>query len=98
MFNATIFDETLSTTINEEPCGVPQVFLPHLYADDTIIIQSSSSPNVLKNCLEQQLEELGSWFYKLSLNTFKIEVIISANQTKKSNVKTKQLYFFKTRH
>ena len=45
--------------------------------DDTIIIQSSSSSHVLRNGLEQELEELGSWFYKnkLIVNTSKTEVI-----------------------
>ena len=55
----------------------------HLYADDTKIIQNSSSPTVFRNGLEQQLAR-GSWFYKnkLSVNTSKTEVIFSANQTK----------------
>ena len=41
--------------------------------DDTIIIQSSSSSHVLRNGLEQELEELSSWFYKnkLIVNTSK---------------------------
>ena len=52
----------------------------HLYADDTLMtlqLLSSSSPIVLRNGLEQQLKELGSWFHKdkLSVYTSNTEVI-----------------------
>ena len=68
----------------------------HLYANDTIIIQSSSSPNVLKNGLEQQLEKLGSWFYKnkLSVNTSKTEVIFFGKSNKVEQCKNKTAISF----
>ena len=72
----------------------------HLYANDTIIIQSSSSPNVLKNGLEQQLEKLGSWFYKnkLSVNTSKTEVIFFGKSNKVEQFKNETAISFKTKY
>ena len=49
----------------------------HLYADDTVIIQSAKDPMTLKSSLERQLVGLSKWFFdnKLSVNTDKTEVI-----------------------
>ena len=71
-----------------------------LYADDTIIIQSSSRPNVLRNVLEQQLKELGSWFYKskLSVNTSKTEVIFFGKSNKVEQFKNETAISFKTKY
>ena len=65
-------------------CINPSKTFCHLYADDTIIIQSSRSPISLKSGLEQQLEDLSSWFYnnKLSVNTDKTEVIFFGRNKK----------------
>ena len=56
----------------------------HLYADDTVIIQSAKDPESLKNGLEMQLEYLSAWFYcnKLSVNTTKTEVIFFGRKQK----------------
>ena len=103
----TLFDDTSSKFINEDPFGVPQgsvlgplLFLLyindinqsintektfyHLYADDTIIIQSSEDPEQLKTCLDQQLSEISNWFHnnKLSVNTTKTEVIFFGKSNK----------------
>ena len=56
----------------------------HLYADDTVIIQSAKNPEALKAGLEMQLEYLSAWFYcnKLSVNTSKTEVIFFGRKQK----------------
>ena len=56
----------------------------HLYADDTVIIQSAKDPESLKSGLEMQLEYLSAWFYcnKLSVNTSKTEVIFFGRKQK----------------
>ena len=47
----------------------------HLYADDTIVIQSFDSQNSLHEGLSKQIESLGTWFIrnKLTVNTDKTE-------------------------
>ena len=49
----------------------------HLYANNTVIIQSSEDPEKLKTCLNQQLSNISNFFHdnKLSVNTTKTEVI-----------------------
>ena len=61
----------------------------HLYADDTVIIQSAKSPEDLKSGLEMQLEYLSAWFYcnKLSVNTGKTEVIFFGRKQKVNECK-----------
>ena len=61
----------------------------HLYADDTVIIQSAKSPEELKIGLEMQLEYLSAWFYcnKLSVNTGKTEVIFFGRKQKVNECK-----------
>ena len=61
----------------------------HLYADDTVIIQSAKNPESLKSGLEKQLEYLSAWFYcnKLSVNTTKTEVIFFGRKQKVSECK-----------
>ena len=61
----------------------------HLYADDTVIIQSAKNPESLKAGLEMQLEYLSAWFYcnKLSVNTSKTEVIFFGRKQKVSECK-----------
>ena len=61
----------------------------HLYADDTVIIQSAKSAESLKTGLEMQLEYLSAWFYcnKLSVNTTKTEVIFFGRKQKVSECK-----------
>ena len=56
----------------------------HLYADDTIIIQSASSAKDLKVGLENELLNIKKWLYmnKLTLNTDKTEVIFFGNKRK----------------
>ena len=60
----------------------PQKTFHHLYADDTIIIQSSKTPAQLKIGMNQQLLDLSNWFInnKLSVNTSKTEVIFFGRQ------------------
>ena len=62
----------------------------HLYADDTIIIQSSNCPMSLKTGLEHQLKNIGIWFHqnKLSVNTSKTEVIYFGRPKKVEECKT----------
>ena len=61
----------------------------HLYADDTIIIQSAKDSQTLKSGLEMQLEYLSAWFYcnKLSVNTTKTEVIYFGRKQKVNECK-----------
>ena len=68
----------------------------HLYVGDTIIIQCSSRPNVLRNVLEHLLKELGSWFYKskLSVNTSKTEVIFFGKSNKVEQCKNETAISF----
>ena len=49
----------------------------HLYADDTILIQSANSATELKSLLEQQLCEIDDWLKvnKLTINTSKTKTI-----------------------
>ena len=65
-------------------CINPTKTFCHLYADDTIIVQSSKTPLSLKSGLETQLGDLSSWFYnnKLSVNTEKTEVIFFGRKKK----------------
>ena len=109
----TVFDNTSSNFINEDPFGVPQclvlgplLFLLyinninqsintektfyHLYADGTIIIQSSEDPEQLKTCLNQQLSDISNWFHnnKLSVNTRKTEVIFFGKSDKVQECKS----------
>ena len=69
-------------------CIHPQTFC-HLYADDTVIIQSAKDPQSLKEGLEMQLEYLSAWFYcnKLSVNTGKTEVIFFGRKQKVAECK-----------
>ena len=61
----------------------------HLYADDTVIIQSAKDPEALKQGLEMQLEYLSAWFYcnKLSVNTGKTELIFFGRKQKVAECK-----------
>ena len=70
-------------------CINPSKTFCHLYADDTIIIQSAESPVSLKTGLEDQLTCLSEWFYnsKLSVNTEKTEVIFFGRKKKISECK-----------
>ena len=63
--------------INDVGLSIRSTTFHHLYADDTIIVVSSDSPVSLKTALEEQLSELGHWFFqnKLTVNTEKTEVI-----------------------
>ena len=65
-------------------CINPSKTFCHLYADDTIIVQSANSPVSLKAGLEDQLASLSDWFYKskLSVNTEKTEVIFFGRKKK----------------
>lgn len=56
----------------------------HLYADDTIIIQSCNSPIELKSALEIELNNVKQWIHinKVTINTDKTEVIFFGNKTK----------------
>ena len=62
----------------------------HLYADDTIIVQSSNCPLSLKTGLEHQLRVISIWFHqnKLSVNTSKTEVIYFGRPKKIEQCKT----------
>ena len=62
----------------------------HLYADDTIIIQSADDPDSLRAGLSGQLKDLGQWFYhcKLSVNTSKTEVIFFGRSKKVQDCKS----------
>ena len=68
----------------------PQKTFHHLYADDTIIIQSSKTPAQLKIGMNQQLLDLSNWFIKnkLSVNTSKTEVIFFGRPDKVNECKT----------
>ena len=61
----------------------------HLYADDTVIIQSAKDPESLKQGLEMQLEYLSAWFFcnKLSVNTGKTELIFFGRKQKVAECK-----------
>ena len=63
-------------------CIDSKLTFSHLYADDTIIIQSTRNKNDLKIGLENQLKGISKWFYqnKLSVNTSKTEVIFFGNK------------------
>ena len=64
----------------------------HLYADDTIIIQSASDPDSLIESLERELERVDFWLNtnKMTINTKKTEVIFFGygNKLKKLDNKT----------
>ena len=82
------------TSMDTNKARTPTKHFFHLYVDDTIIIiQSSSIPEVLTNGLEQQLEELGSWFYrnKLSVNISKKEVIFFEKSNKVEQCKKRNM-------
>ena len=68
----------------------PQKTFHHLYADDTIIIQSSKTPVQLKTDMNQQLLDLSNWFIKnkLSVNASKTEVIFFGRPDKVNECKT----------
>lgn len=61
----------------------------HLYADDTIIIQSANDALSLKNGLESQLNDLSKWFFnnKLTVNTDKTEDIVFGREDKVNECK-----------
>ena len=61
----------------------------HLYADDTIIIQSAKNPLDLNVGLTSQLSSMSSWFYdnKLTVNTAKTEVIFFGRPNKVKSCK-----------
>ena len=53
----------------------------HLFADDTIIIQTASDPDSLVLSLERELENVANWLEnnKMTINTQKTEVIFFGN-------------------
>ena len=55
----------------------------HLYADDTIIIQSASDPDKLISSLERELLNVDNWLNinKMTMNTKKTEVIFFGNKS-----------------
>ena len=61
----------------------------HLYADDTIIVQSAKSPTDLREQLVCQLASMSTWFYnnKLSVITSKTEVIFFGKPNKVESCK-----------
>ncbi|MEO0686532.1 MAG: reverse transcriptase family protein, partial [Cyanobacteria bacterium J06649_11] len=69
-------------------CINPKSFC-HLYADDTIIIQSAKNPLDLNVGLTSQLSSMSSWFYdnKLTVNTAKTEVIFFGRPNKVKSCK-----------
>ena len=69
-------------------CINPNSFC-HLYADDTIIIQSAKNPLDLNIGLTSQLSSMSSWFYdnKLTVNTAKTEVIFFGRPNKVKSCK-----------
>ena len=73
----------------------------HLYADDTIIVQSSNSPTELRNGLIQQLKYMSTWFYKnniLSINTATTEVIFFGKPIKVQKCKELEPVTFQDSH
>ena len=68
----------------------------HLYADDTIIIQSADTPDELTLSLEDQLSDLGKWFHqnKLSVNTSKTEAIFFGRPVKVQECKDNSIIRF----
>ena len=55
----------------------------HLFADDTIIIQTASDPDSLVLSLERELENVANWLEnnKMTINTQKTEVIFFGNHS-----------------
>ena len=55
----------------------------HLYADDTIIIQSASDPDTLISGLERKLENVDIWLNisKITINTKQTEFIFLGRES-----------------
>ena len=70
----------------------------HLYADDTIIIQSASDPDILISGLERELNNINFWLEnnKMTINTKKTEVIFFGNESHLKQVGNKTVNFLRT--
>ena len=67
----------------------------HLYADDTIVIQSASDPESLISSLERELTNVENWLNvnKMTINTKKTEVIFFGNNGTLKKLENKTVKF-----
>jgi hypothetical protein len=70
----------------------------HLYADDTIVINSASDPDVLVENLERELVKVDQWLSinKMTINTKKTEVIFFGNESKLKKLDSKTVRYLGT--
>ena len=73
-------------------------FYCHLYADDTILIQSASDPDSLIESLERELLNVDNWLEinKMTINTKKTEVIFFGNESHLKKLDNKTVKYFDT--
>ena len=70
----------------------------HLYADDTILIQSASDPDSLIESLERELLNVDNWLEinKMTINTKKTEVIFFGNESHLKKLDNKTVKYLDT--
>ena len=70
----------------------------HLYADDTILINSASDPDVLIENLERELVNVDQWLSinKMTINTKKTEVIFFGTESKLKKLDSKTVRYLGT--
>ena len=70
----------------------------HLYADDTIIIQSATDPDSLISSLETELISINKWLSlnKMTINTDKTECLFFGNQSNLQKIGDKTISYLDT--